>query len=142
MQAMRLPKKTDKEKATHQNALENAFMEATRVPLGVLERCLKAAQLAHRVVQKGNWNSVSDGAVASLAVKTAAEGAYFNIRINLPGIQNRAFKTATLSEAKKLLNRVMKQIDETLVLFEKIIRDFGDSTEPKKAISKRKESRS
>jgi glutamate formiminotransferase/formiminotetrahydrofolate cyclodeaminase len=141
MEAMRLPKKTDAEKESREKAMEKAYMEATRVPLGVLEGCVRAAELAQAVVQRGNRNSASDGAVASLAVRTAAEGAYFNILINLPGIRDKAFTAAALEKSKKFRDRVVLQVEETLAQFEKIVRPLDPPEDEKKTASKRKESK-
>ena len=95
MDAMRLPKKSDEEKTARDSAIEEATKEATLVPLGVLKRALAAARVARRVVEKGNRNSISDAGVAALTARTAAEGAYLNVRINLAGIRDESFKKKT-----------------------------------------------
>jgi glutamate formiminotransferase/formiminotetrahydrofolate cyclodeaminase len=121
MDAMRLPKKTDEEKSARQTAIEKATIEATRVPLGVLERSLEAARLARQVVERGNRNSVSDGGVAALTARTAAEGAYLNVRINLPGIQDEKFRNETLEKAEKLRQDVTAHTEETVRMTEKVL---------------------
>ncbi|HER43949.1 MAG TPA: glutamate formimidoyltransferase [Candidatus Eisenbacteria bacterium] len=119
MDAMRLPKKTDGEKAERAAAIEEATKEATRVPLEVLRRALAAAELARVAVEKGNRNSISDAGVAALAARTAAEGAYLNVRINLSGIEDASFKEKTLSEADRLRGEVVSHTEETVRLAEK-----------------------
>ena len=119
MDAMRLPKKTDEDKAARLAAIEKATKEATLVPLEVLRRTLEAAKLARVVVEKGNENSISDAGVAALAARTAAEGAYLNVRINLPGIEDESFKKKTLAEAEKIRKEVVKHTEETVRLAEK-----------------------
>jgi len=119
MDAMRLPKKTDEDKTMRAVAIEDATKAATLVPLSVLRRCEEAAHLARRVVEKGNRNSVSDGGVAALAARTAAEGAYLNIVINLPGIEDNAFKKDTMEEATKLRQDVVQHTEETVQITEK-----------------------
>ena len=121
MDAMRLPKKTDEDKAARDAAIEEATKEATLIPLGVLKRSMKAAELGRRVVEKGNTNSVSDAGVAALTARTAAEGAYFNVAINLPGIQDEKFKADTLKEAEKIRQDVVAHTEETVKLTEKIV---------------------
>jgi glutamate formiminotransferase/formiminotetrahydrofolate cyclodeaminase len=121
MDAMRLPKKTDEDKASRLAAIEEATKEATLVPLSVLKRSMEAARLARRVVEKGNKNSISDGGVAALAARTAAEGAYLNIIINLPGIQDEKFKKDTLEEAKKMREDIVTHVEETVRMTEKIL---------------------
>lgn len=119
MDAMRLPKKSDEEKAARDDAIQVATINATLVPLGVLQRTREAAELARRVVERGNRNSISDAGVAALAARTAAEGAYLNVRINLPGIEDKKFRTETLAEATKLRKEVVEHTEETVKLAEK-----------------------
>jgi len=114
MDAMRLPKKTDEDKAARAEAIEEATKEATLVPLGVLRRAEKAVELAETVVRLGNRNSVSDAAVAALTARTAAEGAYLNVRINLPGIRDDSFKKETLAEAGKIRASVVKRSEKAV----------------------------
>ncbi len=119
MDAMRMPKKSDEEKAAREAAIEEATKEATLVPLEVLRRARAAADVARRVVEKGNRNSISDAGVAALTARTAAEGAYLNVRINLAGIKDESFKKKTLAEADGLRNEVVKHTEETVRLAEK-----------------------
>jgi glutamate formiminotransferase/formiminotetrahydrofolate cyclodeaminase len=121
MDAMRLPKKTDEDKAARAAAIEEATKGATIVPLEVLRRTLGAAELARTVVEKGNRNSISDAGVAALAARTAAEGAYLNVLINLSGIEDASFKKETLSEAKKIRSEVVSHTEETVRRAEKDI---------------------
>ncbi|UCF07008.1 MAG: glutamate formimidoyltransferase [bacterium] len=121
MDAMRLPKKTDEDKAARIEAIEMTTKEATLVPLGVLRRTERAVELAEGVVKRGNRNSVSDAGVAALTARTAAEGAYLNVRINLPGIEDEKFKRETLKEAEKLRKVVVKRSEEAVAAAEKII---------------------
>ena len=123
MDAMRLPKKTDEDKAARDQAVEDATKEATQVPLDVLRRTKEVAHLARRVVEKGNKNSISDGGVAALAARTAAEGAYLNVRINLPGIQDEKFRKEASKQAQALRKEIVLHTEETVRLTEKILAD-------------------
>jgi len=99
MAALKLPKKTDGEKAARLAALEAANKGATLIPLGVLERTLPTLELVREVAHKGNQNSLSDSGVGALTGRTAAEGAYYNVMINLKGIQDPAFVAAIRDRA-------------------------------------------
>jgi glutamate formiminotransferase/formiminotetrahydrofolate cyclodeaminase len=121
MDAMRMKKKSDEEKAARAEAIEKATKEATMVPLGVLRRTEEAAGLARRVAEKGNKNSASDAGVAALAARTAAVGAYLNVVINLPGIEDEGFRKEVSAEAAKLRETVVKHTEKTVRLVEKII---------------------
>lgn len=124
MAAMRLPKKTDEDKAARAAAIDEANKEATLVPLNVLRRTIEAAEIARRIVGIGNKNSVSDAGVAALTARTAAEGAYLNVAINLPGINDEKFRTQTLAEAEKIRGEVVEHTEETVRLAEKTISEM------------------
>ncbi|MBN1886154.1 MAG: glutamate formimidoyltransferase [Candidatus Krumholzibacteriota bacterium] len=116
MDAMRLPKKTDAEKTARLAAIEEATKGATLVPLDVLRRSKEAAALARRVCEEGNRNSISDAGVAALAARTAAQGAWMNVVINLPGIEDDAFKSDVRAEADRLRAEVTAHADETVAM--------------------------
>jgi glutamate formiminotransferase/formiminotetrahydrofolate cyclodeaminase len=125
MAAARFPKKTDEDKAAREEAMQAANKDATLVPLDVLKRAWEAAQAARHIVEKGNKNSVSDGGVAALTARAAAEGAYLNVLINLPGITDEAFKAKTLKEAEEVREWVVEHTEETVRLAERIIAEAG-----------------
>jgi glutamate formiminotransferase/formiminotetrahydrofolate cyclodeaminase len=125
MAAARLPQKTDEDKAARREAMHQANKTATLVPLEVLRRSWEAAQAARRIVDKGNKNSVSDGGVAALTARTAAEGAFLNVLINLPGIDDEDFKARTLMEAETLRKQVVEHTEETVRLAEQTIGEMG-----------------
>lgn len=101
--ARRLPKDTDANKQARDTAIEKANQQATHVPLSVLQRTLPAVELAELVVQKGNPNTLSDAGVAGQMARAAAEGAYYNVLINLPSVNDKTFK-----------EEVRRQADETI----------------------------
>jgi glutamate formiminotransferase/formiminotetrahydrofolate cyclodeaminase len=121
MSAGRMPKKTEEQKAEREKAIEAASQEATRVPFQVLETCVAAIQLAKEIVLCGNKNSISDAGVAALSAQTGAEGAYYNVIINLPGILDQTFvadmqtrATAFKTEAASCGDEVRRLVEEHL----------------------------
>ena len=118
MAAIKLPKKTDAEKAARNAAMEAANKGATLVPLGVLRRAVPALELALEMARHGNRNSISDAGVGGLMGLSAAEGAYYNVMINLKGIEDGAFRDATSREARALL----KQAEELAAEIRDIVR--------------------
>ncbi len=93
MESLRLPKGTEAQVRERDRAIEEASKEATLVPFGVLETAVELIGLAEVVARDGNRNSVSDAGVAGLTALAAGKGAYFNVRINLPGIKDGDFKS-------------------------------------------------
>ncbi|MCP5052021.1 MAG: glutamate formimidoyltransferase [bacterium] len=102
MESFSLPKSTEEEVAARNRAIQEATKEATRVPLSVLEKANEAVKLALTGVEKGNLNSISDAGVGGLAASAAAEGAFFNVMINLTDIEDEAFKEETAKKALQI----------------------------------------
>ena len=106
MDAMRLPKKTDDDKAVRLAAIQEATKGAILVPHTVLERSKEAAELAGMVAARGNPNSLSDAGVASLGARLAARGAYYNVLINLPAVDDKEYVVGTSRAAADLMAAV------------------------------------
>jgi glutamate formiminotransferase/formiminotetrahydrofolate cyclodeaminase len=119
MDAYRLKKKTEEQKQERAQAVEEAVKEATLVPFGVLEKSIEALNLAKEISLKGNKNSLSDAGVAGLTAQAAAEGAFYNIKINLPNLQDSEFKSKIKRQAVSLKKKAVKLGDEIREIIEK-----------------------
>jgi glutamate formiminotransferase/formiminotetrahydrofolate cyclodeaminase len=119
MESFRMKKKTEEQKNERDAAIQAATKEATLVPLGVLEKSIKALELAKSVALKGNKNSISDAGVAGLTARAAAEGAYYNVIINLPDIKDQKFKKEIRKQAVAFKNKALKLSDEIREILEK-----------------------
>ena len=117
MDSMRLPKKTEEEKAYQASALENANKNATLVPLEVLERTVEIIPLLKTVAESGNVNSVSDAGVGAHCALTCAEGAALNVRINLPGVSDQMFK----EDCMKRMNEALAEVRSGCAVIVKIV---------------------
>ena len=104
-----MPKKTDEDIAARKTAIQDATKEATMVPFTVLEKTKEAAELALVVAEKGNKNSLSDSGVAGLTAEAAAEGALYNVMINLQDIEDETFCEET---AQKAWIKIWKGLDK------------------------------
>lgn len=119
MSAMKMKKKTDDQIKLRNVAIEKSSKKATQVPLSVLENCVKALELAKTVALTGNKNSISDAGVAGLTAQAGAKGAYYNVLINLPGIEDKKFCSETKNQAESLI----KKSEKMAVSIAKIIDD-------------------
>ncbi|MGB2907105.1 MAG: glutamate formimidoyltransferase [Candidatus Aminicenantaceae bacterium] len=122
MDCFRLPKKSHKQKQERADAIESATQEATRIPFGVLQNCVVALKLAKEVALNGNKNSLSDAGVAALTAQAGAEGAYYNVLINLPDIQDQSFVREMETAATALRNEAINLGDEIRAFLEKELR--------------------
>ena len=102
MEAMRLPKGTPEQQAERSRAVDAANKAAADVPLQTARLCLEAIELADLAAKQGNRNSASDAGVAALASRAGVEGAALNVRINLAGIADEAFKASAATAAAAL----------------------------------------
>jgi len=103
MESMRMPKRSKSQQEARSRAVQDASKDATLVPLRTLERVLPTLKCAKIAADKGNPNSLSDAGVAALMGRAAAYGAYYNILINLPGIEDKPWRKKIRAEADNLL---------------------------------------
>lgn len=106
MAAYRLPKTSDGEKAARTQAIQAALQGATTVPLDTLHACADVLTQARVVAEHGNRSAASDAGVAVALLQAAAAGAHANVRINLDGIKDEAFRNTIGGEASRLSSAV------------------------------------
>jgi len=102
MAARRLPKETEAQIAARTDALHKATKWAAGVPLEVMQAALEVLGLARVCAEKGNVNSVSDAGVAALMARTAIVGAGLNVKINLTGFSDEAYRELTFAKMREL----------------------------------------
>ena len=110
MDAMKLPKKTPEEQAARKTAMTEATRLAINVPLRVLERSVDAVACAE-IAAQGNKNARSDAGVAALTAKAAAEGAFYNVLINLDGFADTTYAAEATQRAQRALDEVTARTD-------------------------------
>lgn len=86
MDAIRLPKATDAEKAARRQALAAATLFAAEVPRETLQACRRVLDVAASLAGRANPAAASDlGAAVELA-RAGAEGALLNVAINIASL--------------------------------------------------------
>jgi glutamate formiminotransferase / formiminotetrahydrofolate cyclodeaminase len=98
MAAYRLPKETEQQQNRRSQAVEQATLEAARVPLLVAHEAVEVMEIALQVTTLGNLNAISDGATGAAMARAALSGAGYNVRINVPGLQDQQAAQAMLLE--------------------------------------------
>jgi len=66
------------------------------------------------VVEKGNKNAVTDGAVATMLARTAVLSALYNVKINLSSIRDKEFVEKVAKEVDELEKNVKLKEEEIL----------------------------
>lgn len=92
MDAIRLPKGSEAEKATRKAAIEAANKYAAEVPYQVMQTAFECYDVLQEMAENGNPASITDVAVGALCVHTCVVGACYNVRINLNGVDDEAYK--------------------------------------------------
>lgn len=98
MAAFALPNKSDPEKAARNAAIKRGRREAIAVPLAVLERCGAVLDAVEEALL-GNENARSDAGVGALCAATCAEGAWYNVSINLRDVKDPVYKAEVRARA-------------------------------------------
>lgn len=104
MKAMRLPKATEEEKKERERAIKEATIGAIEVPLKTLKLSFEIPEMAEILIKKGNQNALSDAASALMVSYASAYCAFFNVLINLKGLEK--------NEGEKYLKEAEKIIEE------------------------------
>ncbi len=114
MNCFAMPKDTPELAQARKNAIRDATQNATLIPFGVLERCMETIHLAEIVAGEGNPNSISDSGVAILTARTAAEGAFLNVMINLQGLDDPDFVADLKKRAFEIRDNIRDSANRAL----------------------------
>jgi formiminotetrahydrofolate cyclodeaminase len=90
MQALRMPRGTDAEKAARREALAQATIAATEVPLNAAQSALEGLDLACQAVHVAHANIVSDVAAGAALLHGAVTAVLYSVDINLKSIADAA----------------------------------------------------
>ncbi|MBR3473963.1 MAG: cyclodeaminase/cyclohydrolase family protein [Oscillospiraceae bacterium] len=110
--AFAMPKDTEEQKAERSAAIQAGLKACTNTPLECMKLCSEAIALSHKFLESGfNQSSASDLGVAFLSLKTAMQGAWLNVLINLSSIKDAAFAEACRARGQALLERSLPLAD-------------------------------
>jgi glutamate formiminotransferase/formiminotetrahydrofolate cyclodeaminase len=114
MEAFKLPKNTDEEKAARKKAVDDATKNAIIVPLNVMRAAYAGIKELAFIARNGNQNAISDAGVAAATLRTAIYGAFLNVKINCKGLKDERFVRDVVSEAESIY--VLAISEETNIL--------------------------
>lgn len=112
--AFKLPKNSEEEKEKRQKAIQEGLKHAAQVPMAVAEDACRILELTRTVIEKGNKNAVTDGAVAAMMARTAVLSALFNVKINLGSIKDKAFVDDLSEKVVALEEKAIKEESDIL----------------------------
>ncbi|MCT4687274.1 cyclodeaminase/cyclohydrolase family protein [Vallitalea sp.] len=114
MNAYKLPKDTEEQKIVRKMTIQNAMKYAASVPLEVAKKSYDIMELSMRVVESGNKNAVTDGAVSVMMARTAVLSALYNVKINLLSIKDNIYVEKIDREVSWLKINVINKEKEIL----------------------------
>ncbi len=118
MAAFGLPKKTDEDKAARSQAIQEATLYATEVPLHTMQASFRAFDICRAMAEEGNPNSVSDAGVGALAARAAVLGAGLNVKINAGSLKDREVADKLIAEANELIEKANAAEQEIMKIVE------------------------
>ena len=118
MTAFKLPRGTDAEIKSRNQAIQNGLKNAALVPMRVAEDAFQIMQIAEKAIAKGNKNAITDGLVAVMTARTAALAALYNVKINLDSITDSAFVEKLSQKTSSLEKQVIEREKKVLAAAE------------------------
>jgi glutamate formiminotransferase/formiminotetrahydrofolate cyclodeaminase len=107
MDAIRMPKGSDSEKATRKQAIDDATKYAIETPYQVMKTAYDSMDVMKAMVEIGNPNSVTDAGVGALCARTAVMGAFMNVKINCAGFDDKDYVKDIISKAQDIEDKTI-----------------------------------
>jgi glutamate formiminotransferase/formiminotetrahydrofolate cyclodeaminase len=120
-EAYKLPKEPADAAARRSETVTNALLKAAEVPLETARAAVEVAQLAAILAEKGNTNAVTDAGVAALLAVAAAQGAAYNVRVNVQALEDKSKGQSLAREAERLVKKASDFGDQVTRLVERAL---------------------
>lgn len=108
MTAMKMPKRTEQEQKLRNEKMQDGLKKAINVPLSVMRTADSCWEWMLQMAEHGNIASKSDLEVGAKSLETGIFGAFKNVEINLPNIEDTKYKKEVLDEANLILQNAEK----------------------------------
>ncbi|MDO5407542.1 MAG: cyclodeaminase/cyclohydrolase family protein [Eubacteriales bacterium] len=106
-----MPTDTEEQRAEKEQVMEVRLLDASIVPLKIMERASAVLDVVELLAQKGSRMAVSDAGVAAQFARAALTGAVMNVYINTKSMKNREKAEELNEKANRLLTEGMEQAD-------------------------------
>ena len=117
MDAFKMPKGTDEEKASRSAAIQAGYLGAAAVPQDVARRCVDLMALATEATATGNPQAASDGLSAAASLHAGALCAIANVEINATSLKDPQARASMLEELASLKDRAGRRLSECQAAF-------------------------
>ncbi len=116
LEAFKLPKTTDAEKAKRKAAVEAAYKDAIAAPLALAKSAAEVYDLVEIVLKKGNQQLSSDALIAAICLRSAVLIAILNVEINLSAMKDEEYVKRLKGDMDNLRKFANKREVELLAL--------------------------
>lgn len=124
-EAYRLPKNTEEEKKHKEFVMESCLLDASLVPLQIMDLSYQSLKLFSTLNEKGSVMAISDVGVGVQCLRSALTGAIMNVYINTKSMKNREMAEKMNKRAEKLLVEGQLLADE---LTNSVIKKLGGTS--------------
>jgi methenyltetrahydrofolate cyclohydrolase len=114
--AYKLPKDTDAEKAARKAAVQAGLIVAADVPLEICRVAVDVCRLSKVAAELGNPQAVTDAGIGAILGEAAVVGAALNVRINLGSIEDCDYTTTAAAEIDKIQAEAAALREEVLAI--------------------------
>jgi glutamate formiminotransferase/formiminotetrahydrofolate cyclodeaminase len=114
LRARRLPEGSDAEKNSRAGAIRKATLGAALVPMNVVRASVRTLELLREIASHSSPAAASDVGVGVKAAVTAVDGAGYNVRINLKGMEADPDARALGEELRTLASRAQELAADAL----------------------------
>ncbi|MCC8059528.1 MAG: cyclodeaminase/cyclohydrolase family protein [Clostridiales bacterium] len=121
--AYALPAQTEEEKAKKAAVMEERLLDASLVPLQIMEKSFEVLDILQLLGQKGSRMAVSDAGVGAQMARAAMTGAVMNVYINTKSMKNREKADEINEKADQLLEKGTKLADEIYAAVTAVLRE-------------------
>lgn len=109
--AFALPKGTEEEKAARSKAIQAALRGCIDTPMEMMELAAETLELTESLLGRFNDSAASDLGVAALSLRSAIQGAWLNVRINISSIKDQDLAERSRERGEALLAKALPAAD-------------------------------
>lgn len=110
--AFGMPKETDEEKAARSVAIQKGLEGCTKTPFEMMELAVETLELTASILGKSNDSAASDLGVSALSLRSAIQGAWLNVLINIGSLKNKELAEDYRAKGEALLAKALPLADE------------------------------
>ena len=110
--AFAMPKATDEEKAARSAAIQKGLEGCTATPFEMMTLAAETIELTGSMLGRFNTAAASDLGVGALTLRTAVQGAWLNVLINIGSLKNTELAESYRVRGEALVKKVVTEADK------------------------------